>query len=104
VYNLNWEKMPWRIRYPLSDLEIPKPECLEEMIRVARILSQGFDHVRVDLYDIGGRVYFGEMTFTSDDGRGKTVPDEADFLLGDLWRLDCARPGPENKEERHAAD
>lgn len=40
------------------------PEHLDEMLRVARILSEGIDFVRIDLYDLKGRVYFGEMTFS----------------------------------------
>ena len=47
---------------------MPKPECLEEMINVARMLSNGFPQVRVDLYELKGKVYFGEMTFTSNGG------------------------------------
>jgi hypothetical protein len=39
----------------------------------------------VDLYGIEGRVYFGEMTFTTDDGRHVIVPEDADLLLGKLW-------------------
>ena len=82
---MNWEKMPWIVHFDPPDYDIPRPDTLDEMIRVARALSSGFDHVRVDLYDIHGRVYFGEMTFTSGDGHIKTHPDEVDFLLGDLW-------------------
>ena len=39
------------------------------MLEVATILSQGFPQVRIDLYNIRGKVYFGEMTFTSEQGR-----------------------------------
>ena len=85
VYNMNWEKMPWVVHFDPPDYEIPRPETLEEMIRVARALSSRFDHVRVDLYNIQGKVYFGEMTFTSGDGHIKITPDEVDFMLGDLW-------------------
>ena len=41
------------------------PICLNEMIRVASILSKPFPQVRVDLYEVNGKVYFGELTFTS---------------------------------------
>ncbi len=44
---------------------IPRPECLEEMIAVAEKLAKPFPCVRVDLYVVKGKIYFGELTFTS---------------------------------------
>ncbi len=43
----------------------PRPSCLDEMISIAETLSRPFPCVRVDLYVVGGKVYFGELTFTS---------------------------------------
>ena len=43
---------------------IPRPASFEQMCRVSEVLSQGIDYVRVDLYDVNGEVFFGEMTFT----------------------------------------
>lgn len=51
-----------------SPVAIERPECLDEMIRVAERLAQGLPFVRVDLYQVDGRVYFGEMTFTPAGG------------------------------------
>ena len=85
VYDMNWQRMPWTLYFPQADYEVPKPECFEEMIRVASALCQGSDHVRVDLYNVLGRVSFGEMTFTTGNGHLKTEPEDVDFLLGDLW-------------------
>lgn len=48
---------------------LPKPKCLDEMVRYAEILSADFPLVRVDFYEVNGKVYFGEMTFTSNGGR-----------------------------------
>ena len=48
---------------------LPRPKQLDEMIQVARDLSKGFPFVRVDLYEVDGRIYFGEMTFTPTGGR-----------------------------------
>lgn len=47
---------------------LPKPENLDEMLSVAGTLSKGFPVVRVDLYNIGGKITFGEMTFTTHGG------------------------------------
>ena len=47
---------------------IPKPECMDEMFKIASKLSEGMPFVRVDLYQSNGQVYFGEMTFFPDSG------------------------------------
>lgn len=47
---------------------IPKPKNFERMIEIAERLSQGFPELRVDLYNIDGKIYFGELTFTSQGG------------------------------------
>lgn len=59
-----------------------KPKHFNEMIRIAEILSQGIPHVRCDLYEIDGRVYFGEMTFYHMGGIVKFDPATYDELLG----------------------
>ena len=68
-YDLDWNYHPENLiaskNYPLEPQALPRPENLEEMLAVAERLSQGFQEVRVDLYNIKGRIYFGEMTFTS---------------------------------------
>ncbi len=43
---------------------MPKPTNYEEMLEICRILSKEFPCVSVDLYNIGGKIYFGELTFT----------------------------------------
>jgi hypothetical protein len=68
TYNLNWKKIDLLKGTYKHDTNIPKPKNLEKMIEYARILSKGFDFVRVDLYDTGDKVYFGEMTFTPHGG------------------------------------
>lgn len=62
--------------------KIEKPESYDEMIGIAKKLSQGFEFVRVDLYDIDGKCYFGEMTFTPASGGGYFIPDSFDYELG----------------------
>jgi hypothetical protein len=68
TYSLDWKKIDLLKNTYKHDTNIPKPENLEKMIDYARILSKGFDFVRVDLYDTGNKVYFGEMTFTPHGG------------------------------------
>ena len=61
-----------------------KPENLSRMIEIARILSQDFPFVRVDLYNIHGKIYFGELTFYPWSGYVKFNPFEFDEKLGQL--------------------
>lgn len=66
---------------------VPKPENLEEMLTLAAELSVGFGFVRVDLYNVKGRVYFGELTFTPAGGVIKYDPECWDLKLGKKWDL-----------------
>lgn len=54
------------------------------MIRIAKILAVNFPIVRVDLCDLEGKVYFGELTFTPADGMDAYLLLELDTKLGDL--------------------
>ena len=87
VYDLEWNPHPEYIvpdghLRPGED-EIPKPKSLAEMLDAASILSKGFPQVRVDFYDIDGKLYFGEMTFTSNGGMMKCFTPEYLKILGD---------------------
>lgn len=62
---------------------IKKPQMLEQMITVAEKLSSDFPYVRVDLYCIRNKVYFGEMTFYPWTGYVQFEPDEFDYELGE---------------------
>jgi len=64
---------------------VPPPSNLDEMLRVASELSEGFPHVRVDLYSIGGRTLFGEMTFYNAAGYMSFIPDSFDYELGEQF-------------------
>lgn len=94
-YDLNWNFLPdyygENKRYLRGKGVVPKPICLKEMIRAAADLSKGFPQVRVDFYEIKGRLYFGEMTFTSDCGRMPFFSKEALEEMGDLVDLSTAQ-------------
>ena len=68
-YDLNWSYHPEHSVFGKEHLRrkkgIPRPKLLEEMKNVASKLSEGFPEVRVDLYYVNNKIYFGEMTFTS---------------------------------------
>lgn len=68
--------------------DVPKPETLDLMIKMASDLSKGFPQVRVDLYNTERGVVFGEMTFTSMCGRIYYFTDEYLKILGDKMRIE----------------
>ena len=72
TFDLEWNYHPegsvFNHDYRQQGVLVPKPLNLDEMIKVAEKLSKPFPVVRVDLYNISGKIYFGEMTFTSNGG------------------------------------
>ena len=84
AYDRKWEKSGIRIGYPSRDLQIEKPACYDELIRVAEAMSKGIPFVRVDCYIIDEHVYIGEMTFFPWGGFMKFEDEKWDQLLGDL--------------------
>lgn len=66
---------------------IPKPKCINEMFDIASKLSEGFPFVRVDLYEVDGKIYFGEFTFFPDGGWDKELLTETDAYFGSLIDL-----------------
>lgn len=88
VYDLQWQLQPWnQERYGIYKDPIPCPPNFDKMIEIARKLSKGFAHVRVDLYNVEGEIYFGEMTFTNGSGLDRIIPEEYDRKLGDMWNI-----------------
>lgn len=86
-YDREWNDMHITSDCAAIDREIPKPDNLDEMLRVAEKLSEDFPYVRVDLYNVDGKVYFGELTFYPWSGYVQYYPDEADFLFGEDFDL-----------------
>lgn len=90
---------PWKpIRDKLSEKyrnvefkNLPKPLNLDKMVQMARDLSKGFPEVRIDLYDIDGKIYFGEMTFTSACGRMDYFTNDYLVELGNLVDLSLTK-------------
>ena len=87
TYDLNWISHPefsvFNSEYRHGKL-LPKPENLDEMLRIASELSQGFPILRVDLYNINGKIYFGELTFTSQGGMMDFYTQDFLTMLGEL--------------------
>lgn len=82
-FDSDFNRLEVRQHYPNSNYDIKKPECFEEMKKIAETLSRGIKHVRIDLYDVDGKPMFGEMTFFHFSGMERFFPDEYDYLWGE---------------------
>ncbi|MBR0414989.1 MAG: hypothetical protein IJI67_07965 [Clostridia bacterium] len=87
-YDMDWNLMPFGKELPHDpNVTIEKPEAFEQMKQIASDLSQPFQFVRVDLYIVNGKIYFGELTFFPAGGAPDFVPSEYDKIVGDMWEL-----------------
>jgi hypothetical protein len=86
-FDTKWNQLDLFYREGASRPAIEKPINLEQMISIASQLSACFDFVRVDLYNIDGRIYFGELTFTPVGGGLKLRPESWDLKLGEKWEM-----------------
>ena len=87
-YDNDWNLMPFtRENHENSRSGIKKPEKLTEMLDIARKLSKNIPFVRVDLYDINEKIYFGELTFYPSGGFEGFCPSKWDEKIGDLLDL-----------------
>ena len=82
-FDADYNHLPFTNGHPNAAVIPPRPLCFEQMKAIARKLSAGIPHVRVDLYDIDGMVFFGEMTFYHWSGIVPFKPDEWDYTFGE---------------------
>lgn len=91
TYDTDWNLYPQYIKgvdhYHACDTPLPRPHCLEQMLAIAPKLTKGFPCVRLDLYEIDHKLYFGEMTFTPASGANYFYPQEFLNVLGDRCKL-----------------
>jgi hypothetical protein len=88
MYDTDWKLLPIALHgKPFVDEKQPKPDKLGEILALAEKLSAGKPHVRTDFYVIGGRVYFGEITFYHMSGMARIEPEEWNLRLGSWIRL-----------------
>jgi hypothetical protein len=88
-FDIDWNLLDLHYREGASRPALAKPRNYDEMLAVASHLSSGFDFVRVDLYNIDGKIYFGELTFTP-AGSLKLQPTIWDAKLGEKWKISSA--------------
>ncbi|MDD7296978.1 MAG: ATP-grasp fold amidoligase family protein, partial [Helicobacter bilis] len=91
ILDKDWQLAPFGFLYDNANNPIPpKPSELEHLKRLAFMLSQMFDYVRVDLYYMpfakGQKIVVGELTFTHACGTERLIPESWDKKLGDMWK------------------
>lgn len=91
-YNLEWNRLEIMQTYPNSETGVSKPEKLNEMITLAKKLSAGIPFVRVDFYEVGGRLYFSEYTFFTDSGYSRFQPEKWDHIMGEWLDISGVKP------------
>lgn len=85
LYTNSWEKIRGKYLYEESGVALPRPKYLNEMLSVAKALSEGVEFVRVDLYETNQGLRFGEMTNYPEGGNGGLTPSSLDAEFGSRW-------------------
>ena len=81
-FDMDFNHLPFTNGHPNAQVLPQKPKCFDEMRTLAEKLSKDIPHVRVDFYEVDGKVYFGEMTFFHWSGMVPFDPPEWDEKIG----------------------
>lgn len=86
-FDIEYNHLPIINGHPNAQIPPRKPQHFDKMVELARHLSANIPHVRIDFYEVNGKVYFGEITFYQNSGFIPVYPKEWDKKLGDLINL-----------------
>ena len=92
MYDLNWNQHSEYMTIDMPRRTLPKPEHWEEMLEIASVLSTDLTEVRVDLYNVSGKIYFGELTLTNASGFDTEYKPEVILRLGKAIKLNLKAP------------
>ena len=90
-YDLNFKLLPFKQHYPNDDRQIEKPANFDKMISLAEKLAKNIPHVRIDFYEVNGKIYFGEFTFYHFAGFMPFEPELWDKKIGDMIDLSLVK-------------
>jgi hypothetical protein len=82
----DWNEAFRSFKFRTHETMPPPPRSLDTMLWIAERLAADFTFLRVDMYEVDGEVYVGELTFTPTAGFHLFDPPETDLMLGQLWR------------------
>ena len=87
-YDQEWKFIPLnKGDDKIPDPQIPKPRNFDKMLEIARVLSEDFVFARIDLYNIDGRIYFGEITWSPNSGFDADITYETDLMFGKKLKI-----------------
>jgi hypothetical protein len=89
AFNRDFEPYEFSPNFEQYDGECPRPQNFEALVQVAETLSEDFDFMRVDLYSIDNKIYFGELTPYPGGVSSLRGFDTAklDKVLGERWQI-----------------
>lgn len=89
-YDLQWNLLPFgeAVFPPVESHQEKRPENFDKMVEIAKELSAGHKFLRVDLYNVEGKIYFGELTFYPASGMGRFTSEEWERKVGDMLNLE----------------
>ncbi len=87
-YDVEWNYLNYEKDASPADQNMERPQGLQTMLDAAAVLSQQFPFARMDFYDVAGKVYFGEITFTPDNCNIQHLSSEGQSILGELLELE----------------
>lgn len=98
-YDMNYKKLDIKRKdYQEFEKEIKQPNNFSKMIEFSRILSKNIPHVRVDWYEINGKLYFGELTFFTCSGFIPFENEEWDYKIGKMLKLPDKKISDKNEK------
>lgn len=86
-FDREWNYLPFTKPEYRSKYKIPKPEGLQKMLNIAEKLSAPFAVARIDLYNVNGKIYFGEITLTPSACYTGNLTKEAQLEIGSKIQL-----------------
>jgi len=90
AFDEKWNSLLMKNPKRPEEPKIRKPKNFEKMLEIAEELSKPFDYIRVDLYNIDGKIHFGELTHYPKSGRRRFEPSSLDMEYGEYWKI---KPG-----------
>lgn len=84
-FDPSWNKLNFSISYPITEHDIARPNCLDEMLTVSKKIAGFFDYVRVDFYTDGTSCMIGEITHCPESSNGRFIPLESEIDASNLF-------------------
>lgn len=97
-FDMNWNLIDVVESGHRIDTTISKPKKFKEMIALSKKLSKGIPFIRVDWYEIKGKLYFGELTFYPASGFEKFEPEEWNYKMGEMLELPDKKISDKNEK------